>query len=303
LDAKETAVTGSVIVILNPRAGPMTVREQEQQIVTLFESPRGPCARVLVAHTGHDIIRFARQAVAEHAEVVVAAGGDGTVSTVASVLAGTQITLGVLPAGTLNHFAKDLHIPLDLNGALQTIRKGRIVEIDVSEVNGRVFINNSSLGLYPIIVREREYRQRMGHGKWPAFAWAALLAFRRYPFLSLRLEVDGTELLRSTPFVFVGNNIYHIEGLDIGSRSSLTGGQMCVYVLRRTGRLGLLLLSFSALVGRLHNARNFDSLCAREVWIETRRRRVAVATDGEVHLMRSPLHYRVRPRDLRVLVP
>ncbi|MCL4402452.1 MAG: diacylglycerol kinase family lipid kinase, partial [Acidobacteria bacterium] len=287
---------------LNPRAGPQSPDEQAQQVMRLLDS-RGPHARVLVARTGTEIVEFARRAVCEEVAVVVAAGGDGTVSAVASVLAGTNVPLGVLPVGTLNHFAKDLQIPMDLEGAVRTIKGGRAVEIDVCEVNGRVFINNSSLGLYPTIVREREFQQRMGYGKWPAFVWAALLALRRYPFLSLRLEVDGRELLRSTPFVFIGNNIYHMEGLNIGSRASLQEGQICIYILRRTGRAGLVLLSLSALRGRLRHARNFDGLCAREVWIETRRRRVAVAMDGEVFMMESPLHYRMRARALRVMAP
>lgn len=295
-------VAEGIVVVQNPCAGPESAEEQARRIARLFGSEE-PRARILMARTETEIVEAARLGIAGDAAVVVAAGGDGTVSTVAAVLAGTKVPLGVLPAGTLNHFAKDLQVPMKLEEAARTVRNGRIEEIDLSEVNGRVFINNSSLGLYPSIVREREHQQRMGYGKWPAFAWAAWLALRRYPFLNLRMEVDGRELIRSTPFVFIGNNIYQMEGLDIGSRASLMDGQMCLYVLRRTGRAGLLFLSLTAPLGRLRYAKNFDAFCAREVWIETGRRRVVVAIDGEVYTMESPLHYRVRPRALRVIVP
>ncbi len=133
-------------------------------------------------------------AKAERPDVLVAAGGDGTLTAVAAALVDTEIVLGVLPLGTLNHFAKDLGIPLELEGAAGTIVAGRTTRIDVGEVNGRVFVNNSSIGLYPEIVADRERQQRrLGRGKWPALAWASWAALRRYPFLDVTLRIDGTE--------------------------------------------------------------------------------------------------------------
>jgi diacylglycerol kinase family enzyme len=109
-------------------------------------------------------------AVREGANPVVAAGGDGTLNAVTSVLVDGDRTLGVLPIGTLNHLAKDLRIPLDLDGAVQTLLEGVVANVDVAEVNGQIFLNNSGLGLYPKIVRHREKLQdQLGHGKWPAF--------------------------------------------------------------------------------------------------------------------------------------
>jgi diacylglycerol kinase family enzyme len=246
---------------------------------------------------------MAQRAVAGNAEIIVAGGGDGTISSVAGVVIDANKTLGVLPFGTLNHFAKDLRIPLELAGAVRTIVEGQEMTVDVGEVNGEIFINNSSLGLYPNIVREREKQQQLGWGKWPAYLWAGLAVLRRYPFLNMRVGVDGTELTTRTPFVFVGNNEYEMERLNVGTRACLDKGQLSLYMANRTGRLGLLRLALRALVGRLRQEKDFVALCTKEIWIGSRHKRLRVARDGEVTTMKPPLHYRVLPAALRVLVP
>jgi diacylglycerol kinase family enzyme len=211
--------------------------------------------------------------------------------------------LGVLPLGTLNHFAKDLKIPLDLEGAARTIIANHAVKVDVGEVNGQIFLNNSSLGLYPSLVHQREQRQRLGYGKWPAFIWAAFSVLRRYPFLDVRLNADGREFSSRTPFVFVGNNKYEMESFNIGTRARLDAGQLSLYFSHRTRRLGLVRLALRALLGRVEKAEEFVAMSTTEVSIETRRSRIRVATDGEITMMRPPLRYRLRPAALRVIVP
>lgn len=294
-------------VIVNPHSG-SSAQEDDNFRARLSEvfGSSGLEARVWLAREGREIDELARRAAGDSFPVVVAGGGDGTISAVASALVGTNRALGVLPLGTLNHFAKDMHIPLDLERAVQTIAQGETALVDVGEVNGRIFINNSSLGLYPSIVRHREkQQQRLGRGKWMAFLWATLAVLRRYPFLDVRLDVDGQKFIRRTPFIFVGNNEYEMESFNIGARACLDKGQLSLYMAHRTGRLGLLRLAWRALFGGIRNEKDFDALCTQEVFIETRRRhkRLRVATDGEVTIMTSPLHYRVRPGALRVLVP
>jgi diacylglycerol kinase family enzyme len=206
--------------------------------------------------------------------------------------------------GTLNHFAKDLGIPLELDSAIDVIAHGRELAVDMGEVNGRLFINNSSLGLYPDIVLDREsQRQRLGRGKWAALLAASVHAARRYPVLSLQLEVDGKPLERRSAFVFIGNNEYLMEGFEIGERRSLSDGELSLYVTQRTGRFGLFRLAFRALFGRLRQANDFDMLTAKLLVVHTRQRRMRVATDGEVTMMQTPLNYRIRPGALRVIVP
>lgn len=293
----------AVIVIVNASAGADDKKNIADHLSGLF-SDRGVNARVTLAPTGADIIQAAHRAASEKPRAIVAGGGDGTMNAVASVLVGTEISLGVLPLGTLNHFAKDLHIPLDMAEAVATIIAGHAAQVDVGEVNGRIFLNNSSLGLYPSIVHHREKQQeQLGRGKWPAFVWATLGVLRRYPFLSVRLSVNGEQLLRRTPFVFIGNNEYEMDSFSIGSRGCINAGQLSLYMPHHTGRLGLLRLALRAFVHRLRAAKDFDALCMKDAIIETRRKRMHVATDGEVTLMDTPLHYRVRPGALRVIVP
>jgi YegS/Rv2252/BmrU family lipid kinase len=290
-------------IIINASSGTDDKAQAVKQLEELFGA-RGLEALVSLARSGEEIVEMAKRAVEDDRQPIVAGGGDGTINAVAAQLINTDRALGVLPLGTLNHFAKDLKIPLELEDAAQTIIEGRAVEVDVGEVNGRVFLNNSSLGLYPSIVHSREQQQQtLGRGKWPAFVWAALSVLKRYPFLNVRLHVDEQELARRTPFVFIGNNEYVMESFDIGSRSCLDAGELSLYIAHRTGRIGLLRLAWRALFGGLSDEDDFDALCTRELWIETRRRKLRVATDGEVTLMETPLHYRVLPRALRVIVP
>jgi diacylglycerol kinase family enzyme len=291
-----------VEVIINARSGAAKKEEIRRQLADIFTAS-GIEARISLARRGGEVVKLARRAVGGDAQTIVAGGGDGTVNTVASLVVGSNKTFGVVPLGTLNHFAKDLHIPLDLEGAARTIIAGHSIKVDVGEVNERIFVNNSSLGLYPSIVRQREKVQRLGYGKWPAFLWAALAVLRRYPFLNVRLIVDHTDFNTRTPFVFVGNNLYEMESFNIGTRARLNAGVLSVYVTHRTGRLGLLRLAFRALFKRLREAEDFIELTTTELLVETRRRRVRVATDGEVTIMQTPLRYRVRPGVLSVLVP
>jgi diacylglycerol kinase family enzyme len=261
-------------------------------------------AELVLADGGERMIATARRALERGARLVAAGGGDGTINAVASVMVDSGVPFGVLPLGTLNHFAKDLGIPLDLDAAVRNLATGRPVKVDVGEVNGRIFLNNSSLGLYPDIVRDREKQQRrLGRGKWPAAVWAALAALRRYPFLSMRLDVNGERLARRTPFVFIGNNAYTMEGLSIGERARLDEGVLSLYMAQHPTRLGLLRFAIDALRGRLGESQDFDVLTAPAFDIDTHRRHLLVATDGEVTEMRPPLHYRMRPGALTVLVP
>lgn len=263
-------------------------------------------ADVTLASSGSAMVAAAEKAVADGLSIVVAGGGDGTLNAVASVLANhSHVAFGVLPLGTLNHFAKDAGIPLELDQAVATIANGERKLVDVGEVNDRIFLNNSSLGLYPDIVREREkQQQRLGRAKWLAAGWATFRALKRYPFLNVRLKLDdGRDHVRSTPFVFIGNNEYTMEGFNVGARCALDRACLCLYVAQRPGRLGLLRLAWSALRGRLAQENDFDVLHSSGMEIDTRERRVRVATDGEVTVMMSPLRYRIRPAALNVIVP
>ncbi len=291
----------SAYVIVNAGSGGGHDDALVQRLTDLFERA-GATAEVHLARGGVELTALAKDALARRPDMVVAGGGDGTVSGVASVLAGSDVPLGVLPLGTLNHFAKDLGMPLEIEDAVRRIVDGRPMRVDVGEVNGRVFINNSSLGLYPDIVHDRErQRKRLGRGKWPALAWASFAALRRFPFMSVRLSVDGSQMPRRTPFVFIGNNAYVMQGFAIGERTAIDGGRLSLYVVHRAGRLRLLQLALRALVGRIEQERDFEMSLATEIQVESRKKRLSVATDGEITTMAPPLVFRVRPASLLVV--
>jgi diacylglycerol kinase family enzyme len=293
---------GPLRVLVNGTAGTGHGEDLAGRIESRFRAV-GAEPRIVLAN-GSDLGELSRGLVAEKPSRVVAAGGDGTVSAVAAALAGSGVPLAVLPLGTLNHFAKDLGIPASLDEAVRVAVEGRVRELDVGEVNGRVFINNSSIGLYPAMVRRRErQRRRLGRGKWHAMLWAGYNALRAHPFLDLALELRGVEHRRRTPFVFIGNNVYRMEGLDIGARERLDAGVLSVYLAHRTGRLGLVRLALRALFGRLYEGDDFEAGTTARLRIDARHKRLLVATDGEVQAMELPLDYRIRPRALKVVVP
>jgi len=200
--------------------------------------------------------------------------------------------------------ARDLGIPLDLDQAVGTIERGYVTDVDVGEVNGRLFLNNSSIGLYPSAVAHRdELRHRHGGGKWPAMFSACVDVVRRFPLLDVILQVDDRAVALTTPFVFVGNNRYEMSLFSLGTRTSLQGGELSIYLAQDAGRMGLVRLFVRALLGRLEQDRGFHSFTLPGVEVRTRRRSLRVSLDGEVVRMSSPIRYLVRPRALRVLAP
>ena len=300
----DNAPNPRIALILNVRSGPGHGPEGRQRLERLFREA-GLDPAVFVVHDGEQARAAAGRALQAGARIVAAAGGDGTVSAVAAGLRGKDAALAVVPVGTLNHFARDLGIPQDPAEAVAAIARGVRIGVDVGEVNERIFINNASLGIYPDIVRDRTRQQRrLGRGKYWAMLWATLAVLRRSPFVRMRMEIEGHDSVECrSPFVFVGNNDYVMEGFSIGKRSSLRDGCLSVYTTRRRGRLALLGLAMRALVGRLHQARDFSNVHASRLRIETRRRRLWVATDGELSAMTTPLEFRVLPGALRVIVP
>ena len=302
MDRAPPIIEGTLPVFANARSGGGHSRDALDELRQRFEE-HGIAAEVHAVH-GDGLARSVRQALRHDPPVVVAAGGDGTVSAVAHELRGGPAALAVLPMGTFNHFAKDLGIPLDIGEAVRVLREGRRIAVDVGEVNGRTFVNNSSLGLYPGMVRTRDkLRRRFGHGKRRAMLWALMAALRRSPLLTLDLQADRESESCRSPFVFVGNNAYAMEGFDIGTRERLDGGRLSVYTTHRCSVAGLALLALRALLGRLRQAEDFAAIAARRLRVETPHARLLVATDGELHIMDTPLEFRIVPAALDVIVP
>ena len=289
-------------VIVNAAAGAGHPEDLAERLGALF-SEHGLRVEVKLAH-GAEAERLARDAIRSRPPLLVAGGGDGTLSAVADVVRGTDTALGVLPLGTFNHFAKDLGIPMDLAEAVKAIAQGERSRVDVGEVNGACFINNASLGIYPVIVRRREFQQRaLGRRKFSAMIWAIWSVLRRSPFMRLRVELDGESRAWRAPFIFIGNNVYNMQGFDIGTRERLDCGELSIYSTPRGSRWGLAKLALHALFGRLEQAKDFVAATGRELRVESRRARLRVAADGEVRLLQTPLEFRIVPRSLVVMTP
>lgn len=288
--------------MLNASSGSGTAEKAADQLKEIFAAA-GREARVTLATSGSQITSAMRREVDDGCDTLVAGGGDGTINTGAAAVLDHDIPLGVLPLGTLNHFAKDLGIPLDLEEAAKVVVDGVVCNVDVGEVNGRLFLNNSSLGVYPAIVRLRERYQAGGSGKWIAALWAGLAVLRRNPFMGVRISAEGETAVRRTPFVFVGNNEYRMAGLNPGVRESIASGHLALYVLNAGGRMGLLQLAWRVVLRGAGETKELDLITVEDITVETRRRNLQVALDGEVVTLQSPLRYRVKPGALKVHVP
>jgi YegS/Rv2252/BmrU family lipid kinase len=236
--------------------------------------------------------------------LVVVGGGDGTIGAAASALIGTDTLLGILPLGTLNHFARDLGIPPEIDKAAELIGRGRVRRVDVAEMNGRIFINNSAVGLYPLMVLDRDLqRKKLGRSKRLAMIVASLRTLARFNHQRLTLTVNDQQALVDTPLLFVGNNDYRIDLGAPGQRESVDGGKLSVFVMRKKTRRGFVAASVRALFGR---ARKDDMVRLDDVQrlrVESRRGALAVSLDGEVVRETPPLDYKIRKKALRVIAP
>lgn len=282
------------------------VEELRQRLIAAF-AQSGTTVDLVFAAAG-ELPELARQGLrdagAGRLDALVVGGGDGSVGAVAGVLAGTGVPLGVLPLGTLNHFAKDLGMPLGIEAAVAALAAGRTREIDVAEVNGRVFVNNSLLGVYPYMVADRErWRRALGLGKWPAMTLAFLRMLVRFPRRRLRIQAEGWSRPYRTPCLFVGVNEYEAEPFRWPRRNGMDGGRLWLVVARHGRPLRFIWFAFRAAFRGIEPADDFEVFRVTAVEVRPAVARVPVAADGEVERMHRPLRYRIRPRDLRVLAP
>jgi len=226
--------------------------------------------------------------------IIAVVGGDGTMSNIANLLKGTDAILMPIPGGTLNHFTKDLGIPQSIPEALQYFKSAKKTKVDVGQIDGKVFINNSSIGFYSDSLFKRNEQEKR-YGKWPAMLIATLKAFLRYR--TYKVVINGKEY--STPLIFIGNNKYILRGLAF-ERSRLTDGVLSVYIVRGKARLNLFLAFMSLLRGQKNIPKKLKSFNTKEVTITTKRT-LRVSRDGEYEKMPSPLHYEIHAAGLHIL--
>jgi diacylglycerol kinase family enzyme len=253
---------------------------------------------------GKRIAARAKQLVEQGAKRIIVGGGDGSVGAAAQAVAGSSVALGILPLGTLNHFARDLGIPFELDQAAALIAEGHIRAVDVAEVNGRTFVNNSAIGLYPLMVVDRESQQhRLGRSKRLAMLVASFRTLARFHDHRLILTTGEGRSSVDTPLLFVGNNDYELALPAAGRREALDDGKLCILVMRKKGVPGFLAATFRALLGRtrLDDMVRMDAVTRLRVG--SGRPVLTISVDGETCRLSPPLDYRIRPAALRVIAP
>lgn len=244
-------------------------------------------------------------AMASDASVIVAAGGDGTITAIVAALVGSEKSLAILPLGTVNALAKDLQVPLDLPAAVKALATGTHHRIDVGEVNGRVFLHKVVVGLIPSLAAGREHI-RTRHDA------SAKIGFMRYFFRRLmrakRIAVviepgDGPRRVERVQAIAVASNAYD-EGLgQFFSRHDLDRGTLTLYVLRHLTVGDFFRLTAGMLLGRWRSDEALSMESIKGVTIRSHKSMLKVMFDGEVENLQTPLEFTIRPRALSVIVP
>jgi diacylglycerol kinase family enzyme len=264
----------------------------------------GVTCDIVSVRTPSHVVEAAARAAESNYDIVIAGGGDGTVNAVAGELVRTEKHLGVLPLGTFNYFAREMEVPTELEAAFRTCFEGETRSVTVGEVNGRIFLNNASIGLYPVILaaREQTYR-RWGRAKFLAY-WSMLTALLRLRVdMKLTITSDGDRRIVSTPLLFVARNATQLEEFRVPGVRCVSEDGFSVYALRSLGKLGLLRVAWRTLAGKLEQHYDFEMVCTNALRVESRRMLRTVAFDGERVKMLAPLEFRVRKLALGIRVP
>jgi len=291
----------AVPILLNRNGG--TAGEDARERVAKALKTAGVKARIILTD-GADCAGHAARLVKSGAPLVVAAGGDGTMSAVAGALAGSGTAMGVLPLGTLNHLARDLGIPFDLDEAAAVLAAGHVRCIDLGQLNDQTFVNNSAIGLYPLMVLDRDGQQkRLGRSKRLALLVASARTLVRFRHQRLALTADEGQAVVDTPLLFVGNNDYEVALPAAGRRAVLDDGALCVLVLRKPNRAGFLAAVLRAMIGRARPDDLIRIATEGRLRVDSAKSHLAVAVDGETLHLKPPLDYCIRKQALSVIAP
>lgn len=297
-------------IVLNVGSGKGDSQEAESAIRGVFEEA-GQTHEFLLVNDAADLPEAARRAVEQAKQrkgVVVAAGGDGTINTVAQAALGSARPFGVLPQGTFNYFGRSHGIPEDTNESTRALLDAGVRPVQVGMINERIFLVNASLGLYPKLLEERETRKRrFGRSRLVAL-WSALLTLLgQHRSLIIELEHEqGSETIR-TPVLFVGNNGLQLKQVGVPEAMVVEDGLLIAITMKPVGAAGMFALLIRSAFGTLGQAREVESFAFKKLTVRPRRRygprRIKVAMDGEICWLRAPIEFRVAPHPLLLLAP
>ena len=299
------------VVVMNGASGRRDADTAQTTVERLFRE----AGRVVTVHRAPHPSRLAATAQAavraakETGAVVVGAGGDGTLNAVVHATLGSGCAFGVLPQGTFNYFARTHGIPTDSTEAgVDLLLRARAHPVQVGCINDRIFLVNASIGLYPEVLEDREqFKRQYGRTRFVALVSGLATLLRQHRQLRLRIERDDVVRELRTPTLFVGNNRLQLEQIGLSEAPGVERGCLAGVVVRPVGTLALAWLMLRGAVGRLGDADNVDTFAFRRIAVQAgwpiRRRRIKVATDGEVMRMAGPISFGVAPEPLMLLRP
>jgi diacylglycerol kinase family enzyme len=290
-------------LILNGAAGKRDAKARSDGLADRLR----PHVAELVVYTvpkGGGVAATAARAVADGAGILVALGGDGSQSAVANAVAGTGVVMGVLPGGTFNYFARDLVVGDTVDAAVNTLLGGHVRSLDVGAINGRIFLNNASFGLYPqILTRREEIYSRWGRTRIAAY-WSVLLALRdmRDP-MHMVLTVGGEQRDFYTPLAFAARSAFQLDSMGMDGAQAIREGHFVLYMAKGKRPLDLMKTALRLGLGRMARGQDFDLVVADDILIETHRRHRRLAFDGEQARMTGPFQLSMQRAGLSVIVP
>lgn len=310
LHANFITPSGPLIILINAGSGHNDTEQTRSTIVDIL-TRAGRTHRIHLITEPKNLASIAQNAVAEAMAsegAVVIAGGDGTINTVANAAMASECPIGILPQGTFNYFARAHDIPEDLGDATRALLDACVQPVQAGLVNGRLFIVNASLGLYPRLLENREATTRQyGRSRWVA-AWSGLLTVLRWKRpMRIILEHHGVPTTLKTFTLFIGNNRLQMEHLGERLKPLVEQGQLVATALRPVPAFGMLWLLLRGAFKRLGDADNMVSFGFKKMIVRrahlSPRRRIKVATDGEIIWLKTPLEFQVSPKPLYLLKP
>jgi len=299
----------ALFIVINPASGQHGITQTRELLAGIFLEA-GRTHHFVPVASPRELQPASEQAAAQAAScggVLVAVGGDGTINTVAGAARDAGCPLGLVPGGTFNYFARSHGIPQDQEAAARALLRAQPVDVQVGEVNGRLFLVNASLGLYPQLLQDREaFKKQFGRYRWVAVLSGLVTLFEWRRQLVLEIELDGERTVLTTPTLFAGNNRLQLE--RIGIEEAVTGrvgeGRLAAVAARPIGTLAMLGLLLRGAFGQLGDADQVQSFAFRSLTVRVRgTRKLKLAADGEVGVVTPPLQFAVAARPLALMLP
>lgn len=291
-----------ITIVLNSASGRHNSTDQETTYSRAFEH-HGCDVRIVRISDYESVEDAARAALSKADHTLVVAGGDGTICAFASVMLEHDRPFGIIPSGTFNYFGRSLGLPEELEAAVELIVTGAAGPVEAATINGKMFLNNASIGAYAAILQTREgIYKRWGRSRIAAY-WSVVkaLATFRAP-LHLDVTIDGVHRSFKTPLIFIINNAFQLEQMGLDGTDCIHSGKMVVLLAPDTNRWGLFKHAAALAVGLARKQTDYTMHCGKDVNIVMRRARRPVARDGELTRMAGPFELRRTSRPLQVIM-